>query len=143
MYLLRLHGNSPSHHNSEKSYDLVVLSAKYRQCTVFVMNSSNSSKDSTLPFFFASNISALYGKKWRCTIFAVAPLLGGLITQRLYTAFFLSPTIQLARKRAYDTRASQAVPHPSTVLARRCLTSVIERERVLHRGMTVHSIEWL
>ena len=32
---------------------------------------------------------------------------------------------------AYDTRSSQAVPHPSTILARRCLTSVIERERVL------------
>ena len=35
----------------------------------------------------------------------------------------------LARK-AYGTRCSQAVPHPSTILARRCLTSVIGRERV-------------
>ena len=32
--------------------------------------------------------------------------------------------------KAYDTRSSQAVPHPSTILARRCLTSVIGRERV-------------
>ena len=29
-----------------------------------------------------------------------------------------------------NTRCSQAVPHPSTILARRCLTSVIGRERV-------------
>ena len=33
-------------------------------------------------------------------------------------------------KKAYGTRCSQAVPHPSTILARRCLTSVIRRERV-------------
>ena len=33
--------------------------------------------------------------------------------------------------KAYGTGSSQAVPHPSTVPARRCLTSVIERERVL------------
>ena len=33
-------------------------------------------------------------------------------------------------KQVYDTRCSQAVPHPSTILARRCLTSVIGRERV-------------
>ena len=32
--------------------------------------------------------------------------------------------------KAYGTRCSQAVPHPSTILARRCLTSVIRRERV-------------
>ena len=32
--------------------------------------------------------------------------------------------------KAYGTRCSQAVPHPSTILARRCLTSVIGRERV-------------
>ena len=32
--------------------------------------------------------------------------------------------------KVYDTRCSQAVPHPSTILARRCLTSVIGRERV-------------
>ena len=33
-------------------------------------------------------------------------------------------------KRSYGTGCSQAVPHPSTILARRCLTSVIRRERV-------------
>ena len=31
---------------------------------------------------------------------------------------------------AYGTRCSQAVPHPSTIMARQCLTSVIRRERV-------------
>ena len=31
---------------------------------------------------------------------------------------------------AYGTGSSQAVPHPSTIPARRCLTSVIRRERV-------------
>ena len=34
------------------------------------------------------------------------------------------------RKKAYDTRYSQAVTHPSTNRARRCLTSVIGRELV-------------
>ena len=33
-------------------------------------------------------------------------------------------------RKVYGTRSSQAVPHPSTILARRCLTSVIRRERV-------------
>ena len=33
-------------------------------------------------------------------------------------------------EKAYDTGSSQAVPHPSTIPARRCLTSVIGRERV-------------
>ena len=36
----------------------------------------------------------------------------------------------LLKSKAYGTRCSQAVPHPSTILARRCLTSVIGRERV-------------
>ena len=31
---------------------------------------------------------------------------------------------------AYSTRCSQAVTHPSTIRARRCLTSVIRREPV-------------
>ena len=35
-----------------------------------------------------------------------------------------------AGQKAYGTRCSQAVPHPSTILARWCLTSVIRRERV-------------
>ena len=33
-------------------------------------------------------------------------------------------------RKAYDNRCSQAVPHPSTILARRCLTAVIGREQV-------------
>ena len=36
----------------------------------------------------------------------------------------------LESKKAYDTRYSQAVTHPSTNRARRCLTSVIGRELV-------------
>ena len=36
----------------------------------------------------------------------------------------------LENRKAYGTRSSQAVPHPSTILARQCLTSVIGRERV-------------
>ena len=40
---------------------------------------------------------------------------------QIYTCF---------QPKAYGTRCSQAVPHPSTILARRCLTSVIRRERV-------------
>ena len=35
-----------------------------------------------------------------------------------------------AQEKAYDTRYSQAVTHPSTNRARRCLTSVIGRELV-------------
>ena len=42
----------------------------------------------------------------------------------------LTKSSQHARQKAYGTRCSQAVPHPSTILARRCLTSVIGRERV-------------
>ena len=42
-----------------------------------------------------------------------------------------SPAKDLVQdQKAYGTRCSQAVPHPSTILARRCLTSVIRRERV-------------
>ena len=40
------------------------------------------------------------------------------------------PQSALLQAKAYGTRCSQAVPHPSTILARRCLTSVIRRERV-------------
>ena len=44
---------------------------------------------------------------------------------------FENKTIWLIEKlKAYDTGSSQAVPHPSTIPARRCLTSVIGRERV-------------
>ena len=41
-----------------------------------------------------------------------------------------TPQSALLQAKAYGTRCSQAVPHPSTILARRCLTSVIRRERV-------------
>ena len=44
-------------------------------------------------------------------------------------SFFL-PTGKKIIKKAYDTRYSQAVTHPSTNRARRCLTSVIGRELV-------------
>ena len=43
---------------------------------------------------------------------------------------FLYPEDRKKTTKAYGTRCSQAVPHPSTILARRCLTSVIRRERV-------------
>ena len=50
----------------------------------------------------------------------------------------------LLKSKAYGTRCSQAVPHPSTILARRCLTSVIGRERVYSswygRRQSVHPI---
>ena len=36
----------------------------------------------------------------------------------------------IIEQKAYGTGSSQAVPHPSTIPARRCLTSVIRRERV-------------
>ena len=42
-----------------------------------------------------------------------------------------SPAKDLVQdQKAYGTRCSQAVPHPSTILARRCLTAVIGREQV-------------
>ena len=41
-----------------------------------------------------------------------------------------SRNFSMPKWKAYGTRCSQAVPHPSTILARRCLTSVIRRERV-------------
>ncbi len=34
------------------------------------------------------------------------------------------------KRKAYDNGSSQSVPHPITIPARRCLTSVIRRERV-------------
>ena len=39
--------------------------------------------------------------------------------------------VQLENNNVYSTRYSQAVTHPSTNRARRCLTSVIGRELVL------------
>ena len=51
----------------------------------------------------------------------------------LCTSPYSSPLISRTRarkKKAYDTRYSQAVTHPSTNRARRCLTSVIGRELV-------------
>ena len=43
---------------------------------------------------------------------------------------FCIETIKTKIEKAYGTRSSQTVPHSSTILARRCLTSVIGRERV-------------
>ena len=39
-------------------------------------------------------------------------------------------SVHFIAEKAYGTGCSQAVPHPSTILARRCLTSVIRWERV-------------
>ena len=45
--------------------------------------------------------------------------------------WYLSKLVLLnMQETSYGTRCSQAVPHPSTIPARRCLTSVIRRERV-------------
>ena len=44
--------------------------------------------------------------------------------------FFFTEIIKTKIEKAYGTRSSQTVPHSSTILARRCLTSVIGRERV-------------
>ena len=44
--------------------------------------------------------------------------------------FFFTEIIKTKIEKAYGTRSSQTVPHSSTILARRCLTSVIRRERV-------------
>ena len=46
------------------------------------------------------------------------------------TISHLSKVCIRTRQKAYGTGCSQAVPHPSTIPARRCLTSVIRRERV-------------
>ena len=46
------------------------------------------------------------------------------------TSAFCKKGTSQEEAKAYGTRCSQAVPHPSTILARRCLTSVIRRERV-------------
>ena len=44
--------------------------------------------------------------------------------------FFFTEIIKTKIEKAYGTWSSQTVPHSSTILARRCLTSVIRRERV-------------
>ena len=46
------------------------------------------------------------------------------------TSFLQDAVVFVVVRKAYDTRCSQAVPHPSTILARRCLTAVIGREQV-------------
>ena len=46
------------------------------------------------------------------------------------TSFLQNDSEKRIVPKAYDTRCSQAVPHPSTILARRCLTAVIGREQV-------------
>ena len=45
-------------------------------------------------------------------------------------SFLQDVVVFVVVRKAYDTRCSQAVPHPSTILARRCLTAVIGREQV-------------
>ena len=51
-------------------------------------------------------------------------------TNYTYWQLLIIVVIMIRVGKAYGTRCSQAVPHPSTILARRCLTSVIRRERV-------------
>ena len=65
--------------------------------------------------FFICDFLLLHWK-----VFNFAPL--------LLVAFYVKGNPK--EHKVYDTRCSQAVPHPSTILARRCLTSVIGRERV-------------
>ena len=48
----------------------------------------------------------------------------------IYTRGIRRPFWGQKSEKVYGTRSSQAVTHPSTILARRCLTSVIRRERV-------------
>ena len=57
----------------------------------------------------------------------------GLFTRRTICEAGRCPAdsgAKTAQEKAYDTRYSQAVTHPSTNRARRCLTSVIGRELV-------------
>ena len=61
-------------------------------------------------------------------------------SQNYYRPFplaFYSKRKNNKTQKAYGTGSSQAVPHPSTIPARRCLTSVIGREGCIHRGMVV------
>ena len=53
--------------------------------------------------------------------------------------------IKKKKRKAYDTRCSQAVTHPSTGRARRCLTSVIGREPVFSAwyGRRQGEVVWL
>lgn len=58
-----------------------------------------------------------------------------LTLQQTLAVFFLSAIFVgdkhfVLKRKVYDTGSSQAVPHPSTIPARQCLTSVIGRERV-------------
>ena len=57
----------------------------------------------------------------------------------------LESVFQKKGKEAYDTRCSQAVTHPSTGRARRCLTSVIGREPVFSAwyGRRQQMVHWL
>jgi hypothetical protein len=58
------------------------------------------------------------------------------ISKKNFEMFFVSTRMckqtekRKKKEKAYDTRYSQAVTHPSTNRARRCLTSVIGRELV-------------
>ena len=57
-------------------------------------------------------------------------LWSGGMPARAAPNFGFSKCVCVKHKWVYGTRSSQTVPHSSTVLARRCLTSVIGRERV-------------
>ena len=72
-----------------------------------------------------------------CTLLACMGVHSGVHAADAYNAsldaqncLFWRIPVRKFRLKAYGTRCSQAVPHPSTILARRCLTSVIGRERV-------------
>ena len=90
-------------------------------------------------FFPIANLT----ENWQCTVFALNSPNRWESKCRDGTLpfFFQQQTLvsYVAKQNSdvYDTGSSQAVPHPSTIPARQCLTSVIERERVFHCGMTV------
>ena len=117
------------------SKDLV----KKRQCTVSVILNEWMKRRYTAFFFPIANLT----ENWQCTVFALNSPNRWEWKCRDGTLpfFFQQQTLvsYVAKQNSdvYDTGSSQAVPHPSTIPARQCLTSVIERERVFHCGMTV------
>ena len=65
-----------------------------------------------------------------CPVFVMYSKILDLLSQNIHGASKVVRIYLRFFSKAYGTRCSQAVPHPSTILARRCLTSVIRRERV-------------